>query len=153
MDAHYIGLLKQEKVGVISTRENSFLSYFSLSHLPIISIPKAILAGALEECTSIFRQAANYQPSLLSSLVSKATEMIILFLWGNHMFPLPVTSCFYHAGYSGQCLAHNILEMWRCPFYQFPLLRTSSVPHQTSFLHIDVTEFQTQILSKMSGCK
>ena len=30
MHAHYIGLLKQEKVGVISTRENSFLSYFSL---------------------------------------------------------------------------------------------------------------------------
>ena len=29
MDAHYIGLLKQEKVGVISTRESSFLSYYS----------------------------------------------------------------------------------------------------------------------------
>lgn len=117
--ACYVGLLKREKVRVINTEESSFLSYFGLfffSHLPIISIPKAILAGALEECASIFRHATNYQQSLLSSLVMKATGMIILFPWRNHMFPFTITSHF--AGYSGQCLARKVLEMWHCVFYQ-----------------------------------
>lgn len=70
---------------MIST-ENSFQLFpVVFPHLPIISIPKAILAGTLEECTSIFRQAANYQPSLLNSLVTKATEMIILSLGKSYV--------------------------------------------------------------------
>lgn len=61
MHAPSFDLLKQETIAMINVAENSFLSFFSsfFPNLPIISIPKAILTKAMEECASISRQTAT----------------------------------------------------------------------------------------------
>lgn len=83
----------------------------------MISIPKAILAGALEECASIFRQAANYQLSLLNSLVTKATEMMILFL--REILHFPSLLLLASAGQDTGVDCEQG-EIQRCIIYQFP---------------------------------
>lgn len=110
---------KRKRLGWLANEEKTNFSAISVlfSHLPIISIPKAILAGALEECASIFRQATNYQQSLLNSLVTKATEMMILFLWEILHFPslLLLISAGQDTGVDSEQG-----ETQRCIIYQLP---------------------------------
>lgn len=149
MYAPYIGLLKQEKVGVISTGESSFLSYFSPLFTSANNLySKSNIGWGTGRMCSYFQTGCKLPAKFTEEPCYKSHR-------DDNSFPPEKSYVPLHCYCSPVPCRMQWAWAWKqgaAPFISFPL-RPTSVPHQTSFFHIDVTALHMQVLSKLSGCK